>query len=99
MSSVLRYDGANVLELGIPSLDKARTWLVRRGTGAANVVAAKLCDCGRAWAGTGGVPGSGDGEDGARTEFRLPGPLEPVELEVEVEAFLAKGLLRTDMAR
>ena len=93
MSSVLRYDGANVLELGVPSLGGPRAWPFRRGAGGANVVAVKLCV--RAWDGGEGVPDSSDGDDGARTDFGRPRPLEPVEV---VEAFLANGLLRTDMA-
>lgn len=42
-----------------------------------------------------GASESSDGEDGARTDFGRPTPLEPAEGE---KAFLAKGLLRTDMA-
>ena len=44
MSSVLRYDGANVLELGVPSLDGPRAWPFRMGAGGANVVVARLCE-------------------------------------------------------
>jgi hypothetical protein len=66
--------------------------------GGASVVVAKLgelWDCVRVWDGGEDMPVNSDGEDGARTDFGRPRPLEPAE----VEAFLAKGLLRTDIAR
>jgi hypothetical protein len=64
-------------------------------------VVARLCelwelwDCVLVWEGGEGMPVSSDGDEGARTDLGRPRPLEPVE----VEAFLAKGLLRTDMVR
>jgi hypothetical protein len=95
MSSVLRYDGANVLELGVASLDAPRAWPFRMGAGGANA-ASDDWDCVRTCVGGGeGMPVSSDGEEGATTDLGRPRPLEPVE----VEAFLAKGLLRTDMVR
>jgi hypothetical protein len=96
MSSVLMNDGANVLELGVPSLDVPRAWPLpfRADTGGANAAGNRLWDCDRLWAGGEGAPDTRDGE-GERTDFGLPSPLEPVECE----AFLANGLLRTDMVR
>jgi hypothetical protein len=42
MSSLLRYDGAKVLELGVPSLDEPRAWPFLRGAGGVNVAVAEL---------------------------------------------------------
>lgn len=88
-----------MLELGVASLDGPRPWLLRIGTGGASAAAAaKFCelwDSVLEWAGGEGVPVKRDGEVGDRTDLGRPGPPEPDE----VEAFLAKGLLRTDMGR
>ncbi len=85
------------------------------GEGANGVDVPKLlCDWLRAWEEEGecewewergggeASPAAREGDDeGATNDFGLPRPLEPLEVEdeVAVEAFLAKGLLRTDMVR
>lgn len=107
MSSVLIKDGANVLEIVdvVADLESSRWWLDRSGWGCAGPDGPEL---GEAWewlrewdGGLGAAMGEGARGAGAgakRVDLGLPGPrLGPGE--GEGEAFLAKGLLRTDMAR
>lgn len=58
-------------------------------------------ECEWEWEREGGEasPAAREGDEGPRRDFGLPRPLAPLEVEdeVAVEAFLAKGLFRTDM--
>lgn len=84
-----------MLELGEAPLEPSRVGAARIDAAGASAAAIDVCDCVRECEGRTGIEDRGDVEDENKADLGLPTAPEVGE----VEAFLAKGLLRTDMAR